>query len=128
MTQVTFGPLHMGGSALAGKIKQRHDPQLLSNILQSPLALHDRSGAAGAVGMLGSDCLRSGVLGADASSSDDGACVPEDPEGIMRGAPTRVMGADSAGRSVSDAAVGVVDSDFSGFAAALPSRSGALAS
>lgn len=107
MTQVTFGPVHMGGSAFTGKIKQRHDPQLLSNILQSPFALHDRSGAAGTVGMLGSDCLRSGVLGADASSSDDGACVPDDPEGVMRGAPTRVMGIVCAGLCVSDAAVGV---------------------
>ena len=51
MTQVTFGPVHMGGSAFAGKITQRHEPHELSNILQSVFAAqialaHERVGNA----------------------------------------------------------------------------------
>jgi hypothetical protein len=128
MTQVTFGPLHIGGSAFTGKTKQRHEPHVLSNILQSVLALHDRSGAAGALGMPGSDCLRSGVFGADASSSG-GGFMPLGSEGSMLGVPTRVvMGGDSGGRWFSDAAVGGIESDLDGCCVCGASCSGSLES
>ena len=128
MTQVTFGPVHIGGSAFAGKIRQRHEPHVLSNILQSVFALHDRSGAAGVLGMLGSDCLRSGAFGADASSSG-GGFMPLGPDGIMLGVPTRVVvGPDSGGRWFSDAAVGGIASDLDGSDVCGASFSGSLES
>jgi hypothetical protein len=128
MTHVTFGPVHIGGSAFAGKIRQRHDPHVLSNILQSVFALHDRSGAAGVLGMLGSDRLGGGASGADASSSGVGF-MPLGSDGMMLGVPTRVvMGADAGGRWFSDAAVGGVDSDFDGSDVCGDSFSGSLES
>lgn len=128
MTQVTLGPVHIGGSALIGKIRQRQDPHVLSNILQSLFALHDKSGAAGVLGMLGSDCLRSGAFGADASSSGAGFMSLGSP-GVVPGVPTRVVvGADSDGRWFSDAAVGGVDSDLDGSDVCGAAFSGALES
>jgi hypothetical protein len=41
--QVTLGPVQAGGSICAGKIKQRHDPHVLSTALHAESALHERS-------------------------------------------------------------------------------------
>jgi hypothetical protein len=86
MTQLTLGPVHVGASICVCRIKQRHDPQLLSTALQSLSALHARLAATGVPGVFGCDPFGSGAPGAEASSSA-GAFMPDDPERIT-GAPT----------------------------------------
>jgi|GEM_PF-5543605 len=84
--QVTLGPVHAGGSIAAGKIKQRQDPHVLSTVLHALSALHERSGAAGVLGVLGSRRIGSG----GPASSAAGAFAPDAPVDVD-GAPTRVM-------------------------------------
>jgi hypothetical protein len=94
ITQVTLGPVQVGASICAGKIRQRHDPQELSTALQSASASHARFTASGMPGMLGSERMGSGGFGAAASSSA-GAFMPDAPDGV-EGEPTCVMAGDGA--------------------------------
>lgn len=100
--QVTLGPVQAGGSICAGKIKQRHDPHMLSTVLHAASALHERSGAAG----VPSERIGSGGFGA-AASAPDGAFAPDTPDGV----PTRVPDgcAVAASRALASGSVGGTD-------------------
>jgi hypothetical protein len=84
--QVTLGPVQAGGSIPAGKIRQRQDPHVLSTALHALSVLHERSGAAGVLGVLGSERIGSG----GPASAAAGAFAPDAPVDVD-GAPTRVM-------------------------------------
>jgi hypothetical protein len=121
--QVTLGPVHGGGSICAGKIRQRHEPHMLSTVLHEVSALHERSGAAG---VAGSARIGSGGFAADPPSSD-GAFAPDEPEGGVEGAPTCVIPADG-DRASEVAASRPSDSGSAGTAAAGARPPGSLES
>jgi len=72
-----------------GKIKQRHDPHMLSNVLHAESELHDGSGATGVLAMPGAGRMGAGGFGAAASSAA-GALAPDAPDDVD-GTPTCVM-------------------------------------
>jgi hypothetical protein len=67
-THMTLGPLQPGGSVCFDMTRQRHDPHMLSNVLQS-LSTMQVLLFAGMAGVPGWDPLGSEPAGADASSS-----------------------------------------------------------